>query len=232
MNAIGIAIKQLRDEKKLSTNDLAKMTGISQSTISKLENGKRSADIDILNKIATALNTDINNIINGPKSLREMYFEKIFKNNISIDELADKTGLMKSEIREALLSISNFYLDDFIKIGLFLGFTKGFIERADIYENFVRQQRTSEVYIENLNSLYDKWISTDTNDIISKNQYVSEAPEEFTDPNEAREYIKKHHRVFAADGFEADKIDDEKILAFANALLEQIRLVGYKYTKR
>lgn len=55
-------------------------------------------------------------------------------------------------------------------------------------------------------------------------------PEQFTDPDQARAYVKKH-RIFSSDGFNADKIDDEKILEFANALLEQMKLVGYKYKK-
>lgn len=57
-----------------------------------------------------------------------------------------------------------------------------------------------------------------------------EVPEEFTDPEAARTYVKKH-RIFASEGFNANKMDDEKILEFANALLEQMRLVGYKYRK-
>ncbi|SKA89515.1 Helix-turn-helix [Clostridium sp. USBA 49] len=56
-------------------------------------------------------------------------------------------------------------------------------------------------------------------------------PEQFTDPEQARAYVKKH-RIFASEGFNADKIDDEKILEFANALLEQMKLIGYKYEKK
>lgn len=55
-------------------------------------------------------------------------------------------------------------------------------------------------------------------------------PEQFTDPDQARAYVKKH-RIFSSEGFNADKIDDEKILEFANALLEQMKMVGYKFEK-
>jgi transcriptional regulator with XRE-family HTH domain len=55
-------------------------------------------------------------------------------------------------------------------------------------------------------------------------------PEQFTNPDEARTYVKKH-RIFASEGFNADKLSDEEILSFANALLEQMRLVSYKYKK-
>lgn len=55
-------------------------------------------------------------------------------------------------------------------------------------------------------------------------------PEEFTVPDEARAYVNKH-QIFGSGGFDADKLDDEEILEFANALLEQMKMVSYKYKK-
>lgn len=57
-----------------------------------------------------------------------------------------------------------------------------------------------------------------------------EFPEEFTDPDEARTYVNRH-QIFGSGGFDADKLDDEEILEFANALLEQMKMVSYKYRK-
>ena len=54
--SVGDRIKALREGRGLSTTDLSQLTGISQSTISKLENGKRKAEIALLEKIASALN--------------------------------------------------------------------------------------------------------------------------------------------------------------------------------
>lgn len=59
---------------------------------------------------------------------------------------------------------------------------------------------------------------------------LSVIPEEFTNPDEARIYIKKH-KIFASEGFNVDRLSDEEVLSFANALLEQMKLVGYKYKK-
>lgn len=50
----GQRIKKLRTIKGMSTYDLAGLTGISQSTISKLENNKRKPDTDLIEKIAGA----------------------------------------------------------------------------------------------------------------------------------------------------------------------------------
>lgn len=55
-------------------------------------------------------------------------------------------------------------------------------------------------------------------------------PEEFTNPDEARAYVNKH-QIFGSGGFDADKLDDDEILEFANALLEQMKMVSYKYKK-
>lgn len=55
-------------------------------------------------------------------------------------------------------------------------------------------------------------------------------PEEFTNPEEAREYIGMH-TIFGSDGFRADLMSDEDILDFANEMLRQAKLISYKYKK-
>lgn len=55
-------------------------------------------------------------------------------------------------------------------------------------------------------------------------------PEEFINADEARAYVNKH-QIFGSSGFDADKLDDDEILEFANALLEQMKMVSYKYKK-
>lgn len=55
-------VRKFRNEKGLSTNDLSKLTDISQSTLSKIENGKRKIDTDILQKIADALEVSIDRL--------------------------------------------------------------------------------------------------------------------------------------------------------------------------
>ena len=52
---IGKRLKSVRNAKNISTYRLAKMTGISQPVISKLENGNRKADFDMIEKICRAL---------------------------------------------------------------------------------------------------------------------------------------------------------------------------------
>lgn len=62
----------------------------------------------------------------------------------------------------------------------------------------------------------------------SKEEYIF--PEEFTNPGEARAYVNKH-QIFGSGGFDSDKLDDDEILEFANALLEQMKMVSFKFKK-
>jgi len=55
-------------------------------------------------------------------------------------------------------------------------------------------------------------------------------PEQFTCPEEARAYISKH-QMFAAEGFNINEMSDRDVMEFGNALLEQMKMVGYKYKK-
>jgi HTH-type transcriptional regulator, repressor for puuD len=49
-------LKELRTEVGLSTTELGKLIGMSQSAISKLENGQRRIDLETLESICNALN--------------------------------------------------------------------------------------------------------------------------------------------------------------------------------
>lgn len=66
-----------------------------------------------------------------------------------------------------------------------------------------------------------------------RNPYNDESqfPIEFSSADEARAYINKH-QIFGSNGFDADKLNDVEILEFANTLLEQMKMVSYKYKKQ
>lgn len=62
-------IKNIRNKKGITTYKLAEMTGIPQSTISKIENGKRRIDSDSLQKITKALEIPISTIFQDESSI-------------------------------------------------------------------------------------------------------------------------------------------------------------------
>lgn len=55
-------------------------------------------------------------------------------------------------------------------------------------------------------------------------------PEKFTKPFDARQYIIMH-KMFASPDFDVNKMSDKDVLNFGNDLLEQMKMVGYKYKK-
>lgn len=103
-------LKDLRTFKNLSTYDLAKKVGIPQSTISKLENGNRKIDIDILQKISNAMNVPIAiffqkqspSEILGKKitvdKLKEWDDENIKKNSAAFVSSSYLRGKLKSKL--------------------------------------------------------------------------------------------------------------------------------------
>ncbi|MCL2337760.1 MAG: XRE family transcriptional regulator [Firmicutes bacterium] len=84
----GQRIKKIRATKRLSTNDLSKLTGISQSAISKLENGKRRADIETLEKIAAALNVSTDRLIG--ESASSIINDRLVELNVTLPELSEE----------------------------------------------------------------------------------------------------------------------------------------------
>lgn len=55
---IGIFIKELRNQRKLKVSKLAEISGVSQPYLSQIESGKRKPSLEIVRKLASALETD------------------------------------------------------------------------------------------------------------------------------------------------------------------------------
>lgn len=57
----------------------------------------------------------------------------------------------------------------------------------------------------------------------------TEFPHEFHNPQDAMEFILRTPTLAAFGGYDPSKMSDEKILAFANDILQQLELVSLKY---
>lgn len=64
------------------------------------------------------------------------------------------------------------------------------------------------------------------NEIINKKEDM-----EFSTPESAMQFIIKQPAIAAYGGFDINKMSDEEIMDFANELLRQLKLLGYKYNK-
>ncbi|GIO23450.1 helix-turn-helix domain-containing protein [Oceanobacillus sp. J11TS1] len=76
-NKIGNQLRALRKAKDFTTQDLADKVNVSQSYISRFENGHSIPDIDLLEKMLTALGTDLSSFFSAeledmPKDLIQL----------------------------------------------------------------------------------------------------------------------------------------------------------------
>jgi transcriptional regulator with XRE-family HTH domain len=60
---VGLNLQRLRREKGLSQEELADFAGIHQTYLSGVERGKRNPTVSVLQRIAEALGTDIEDLV-------------------------------------------------------------------------------------------------------------------------------------------------------------------------
>lgn len=58
----GLKIKELRKQKKYSQEKLANLSSISKSYISQIEKGKKTVSLEIINKLAKALEIEMHKL--------------------------------------------------------------------------------------------------------------------------------------------------------------------------
>ena len=58
-NKLGVQIQELRENRNLYQNDLAKKTGIDQGDISKIEDGQKNITLSTLERLADGLDCDV-----------------------------------------------------------------------------------------------------------------------------------------------------------------------------
>lgn len=111
-------LKDIRNSKNISTYELANITGISQSTISKIENGKRKLDIDMLTNIAKGLEVSVESLFKD----KLQYIDEIESGDILYDYYI-KTTLEETEqykrTKEEKASVEQvFIVDRLLELGL------------------------------------------------------------------------------------------------------------------
>lgn len=95
---IGNRIKHIRNIKNISTYKLAEITGISQSVISKLENGSRRADIETIEKICNALGITLADFFNFDGERTNPEYLELIKNakDLSPEQLKILNDIIKN----------------------------------------------------------------------------------------------------------------------------------------
>lgn len=62
-------------------------------------------------------------------------------------------------------------------------------------------------------------------------QTENKLPSDFSNPQEAMEFLLKLPMLAAFGGYDPAAMDDETLVEFANEILQQLKLVSYKYKK-
>lgn len=85
-------LKALRKEQNLTTYELGQLCGMPQSTVSKLENGKRRLDLKALTKLAKALNVNVNELLEDENE------NEIEETSTQIDEISEESIEVQNRI--------------------------------------------------------------------------------------------------------------------------------------
>lgn len=66
LEQVGPRLKRLRTQRQVTLTALAAATGISKSTLSRLETGQRKASLELLLPLAMAYNVPLDDLVGGP----------------------------------------------------------------------------------------------------------------------------------------------------------------------
>lgn len=237
-------LKQARLSQKKTTYELSELTGIPQSTISKIENGKRKLDSESLTKITTALNIPVEFIFTDePIANKGKWIDDILNGDNII-------GIDKKSFLEADPSRREALLNDLSQISLFqakINKLSDLVNKSDNEELKVAyfpllQDITKEltiineliklldafyIFIESVNkleSLLNNPILTKNNKNISLNKYSSqilEANNNFYKSFMA--YLKFPRNLVSSNWEERDKSflnAIQSVIDFNNATIE------------
>ncbi len=80
---IGDNMRNIRKQKSMTLQQLADILGCSQQNISQYESGKRTPKLKTVQKIADALNVNVNDLLENPLDDSPVY--KAYKNTDSLD---------------------------------------------------------------------------------------------------------------------------------------------------
>lgn len=215
MSTVGENLKKLRKAKKLTLKQLSTLSGVGQSTISDIEVGKaKNPKIETLNKLADALDVNLNKLLStSVNSLIEASFKR---NCSSYENISKYTGLSMSYLMNLSDIIPNEQDYENVKrISTYLGIRDESLLKSLSHQEpptyDARQDCVESGYIKEEMSLYETG--------------------EFESAEAAMQFILKQPAIMGFGGFDTTKMSDDEIIEFANELLNQMKLISYKYKK-
>jgi transcriptional regulator with XRE-family HTH domain len=97
MAAVGSRLKGLRTQRTLSLTSLAEATGISLSTLSRLESGQRRPTLELLLPLARELRVDIGELIGAPQTGDpRLHLEPVTRHGMTMLPLTRRAGTLQA----------------------------------------------------------------------------------------------------------------------------------------
>lgn len=214
----------LKSMGELNATEYSKQSGVNRTYISKLLNEKMDnpPSPEILRGLASVAKNDVtyNDFMKAAGYIEE--YSNITKETLKNKDFARRLPFILQAIDELMpetriLKTFQVLNDD---------------EKVEIFNAIINKTRHNNTLdTRSQLEIIDLKDIDDTNKQNTKSNNKQDIyPEEFTDPVEARAYVNKH-QIFGSGGFDADKLDDDEIVMFANELLQQMKMVSYKYKK-
>ena len=119
---VGTFLKELRNEKNLTQEQLAEKLSVSRRTVSRWETGSNMPDLDVLIEMSDYYSVDLSELVNGERRSEEM--------NKELEETVLKVAQFSNEEKLRLTKrIHMLYLGGFIAAVIYVGLV--FTDRAD-----------------------------------------------------------------------------------------------------
>lgn len=112
---IGRNIKLLRDVRGFSQKELAELVGASTGTLSHIESGTRQPSLEMLYKIADALNVSVLNLLLDEKEIDRFFYDDIIQSYYPgsaklkelLDQIIDNNLLWNGTKRVAIVDLDD-----------------------------------------------------------------------------------------------------------------------------
>lgn len=162
---VGTRLKKIREEKKLNKKEISELAGISYSYYKSIENGSKSPSLEIVNKIAKALEINPYYLLNDRVDVmerraieEEKRLYEIF-DNIPAKKKRLVTGLITQAARLKVLLDDNW--KDILENGEYEKFRQSenqlpYDRKRPIVENYDNRDKTFKEIIGQLNELLPK----------------------------------------------------------------------------
>ena len=97
LDAVGPRLRHLRRHRGITLADLAATTGISQSTLSRLESGQRRANLQLLLPLASAYGVPLDDLVGAPRTGDpRIHLKPIHRHGLTFIPLTRRAGGMQA----------------------------------------------------------------------------------------------------------------------------------------